>query len=77
MKSTVTKLPVAKPAINDLIRAAHAELVRVEALLESIAFCLKYADPQERDDTVDCTPLADMAMEQVASVVDKLEACLG
>lgn len=78
MKSTkVTKLPkVAKPAINDLVRAAHAELVRVEALLECIAFCLKYADPHERDDTVDCTLIADMAMEQVASAVDKLDSCL-
>lgn len=71
--STVTRLPsVAKR--EDHIRIAHAELVRAEALLDCICFCLKYADPDEPTDTVDCSLLADMAKERVARAVDELDS---
>jgi hypothetical protein len=64
----------AAAAHADPIRLAHAELMRVESLLSCIAFALKYMDSEEEVDAMDCCLLAEMAKQQVAIAVDKLDA---
>jgi hypothetical protein len=68
------KKPKAKSIAPNHIAAAHAQLVRAEALLEALAYCLKYADSEKEVDPGGFSMLAEMAREQVASAVDKLDA---
>jgi hypothetical protein len=66
--------PKTKSIARDHIAAAHTQLVRAEALFEALAYCLKYADSDKDVDPGGFSMLADMAREQVASAVDKLDA---
>ena len=67
------KKPKPKFTAPDHLAAAHAELVRAEALLDCLVYCLNYADSDEQIET-DFHTVAKLARAQVASAVDKLDA---
>jgi hypothetical protein len=72
-KVVTMKKPKPKFTAPDHLAAAHAELVRAEALLDCLVYCLNYADSDEQIE-MDFHTVAELARAQVASAVDKLDA---
>jgi hypothetical protein len=66
--------PIVRAQRVDHLHLVQVELLRAEALLSYLAYGLKYADSEEIDTFGGGSLLAEMAREQVASAVDKLDA---